>query len=570
MKKNIFLSMLAAIMLLATSCNESADMPQPVNNGTVTFIASIDGATNPSTRAFDATDEPITRAVMDIYDSSDNLVGSRLSGTINGDNITFSTSLKEDEYYSCLIWADGGEDAYDITNLKAISHGENPSIAYFAKTEFTASPTTAVSVNLSHAVAKVVLEETGTLATGDKVGVLFSLPTYTFNVSDGSCTGGNNEAFSKEFTISTTTTGQVGSFYVFAPTDGITLPLMFLSHTPESNGTKRTSDISNVPFKCNYRTVLRGAFEKINVNISQSFNVSLDKNWGGDNLVAQANQGILTTTAAGEIDADPSLIIKALDAKGSLIVEGPVNTADITAIGTWAKANANKLKALDLSATTGLTEMADDTFKKVSSLSSVILPASLLKFASSAFAESGLVEINIPDKVNYLSSAMFSFCSSLQRVKLSENQVSIGSGSFYYCTALTGITLPEGLQNIADYAFESSGLTGISIPASMGYISSSFQNCLSMRYVIFEGTQLVSTNIDDKSYLRLVDDPFKSIQNLKVFLPNVTDEDIVRSYYDYFQSAANTATIEGVYYNYTGDADGDQTDITNYTPWTAN
>ncbi|WP_370459948.1 leucine-rich repeat protein [Bacteroides sp. 519] len=41
---------------------------------------------------------------------------------------------------------------------------------------------------------------------------------------------------------------------------------------------------------------------------------------------------------------------------------------------------------------------------------------------------------------------------------------------FYYCTSLKSITLPEGLNIIERGAFYATGITEITIPASVGYI----------------------------------------------------------------------------------------------------
>ncbi|MDL2256451.1 leucine-rich repeat protein, partial [Parabacteroides sp. OttesenSCG-928-K15] len=469
MKKRMILSMFAAAALWATSCNVSEEiMFQTGGSEVVTFTAHIgDGM---KTRALDATDEAISRALLEIYDADGELVGSRITGDINGDKITFSAQLESGSNYSCLFWADGGSDAYNVDNFKAIAPGTTPSIAYYAKEDITAAAATTQSVTLEHAVAKVVLDESGTLTAGDKVGVSFSLPAYTFNVTDGSCTAGTTGTISKEFTIGASLlTGEVGSFYQFAPADGTSPVTMTLSYTPILDSNKETHAIPNVPLKRNFRTVLRGAFEEMDVTTQHSFNVSLDKNW---NEEIHSNQTVLTITAEGELKADPSLIDNAISPKGSLVLQGPVNKSDIWAIGKWARQSENegKLKTVDLSGVTGLTMLDHASFSGVSSLSSIILPESLEQIGQIAFSGTSLESIVIPNSVTSIGYHAFASCSKLKTVKLSDNLIRIEEGAFNKDSLLTEITLPDNLQYLGNNAFFETNLSKIEIPATIELI----------------------------------------------------------------------------------------------------
>lgn len=297
MKKNIFLSMLAATLLLATSCSQTDDLLQPTSiQETVTFTARIDeGSMNlrsASTRAAtDATDEVITRAVLEIYDASSTLVGTRLTGTISGETITFaSVQLEVGATYTCNFWADGGENAYDITDLTAIARGTSPSIAYYASEEVTVEQNTSTTnVILTHAVAKVILWETGTLASGDKVGVAFTVPEYTFSVASGESTeteDEDGEEIDKTFTISSIIADNVGHLYLFTPAAGADPVTVTLSYTAEGAVDAETMELSNVPLRVNHRTLIRGKFEKIvDTTNTQAFNVTLNTDWGDDNEI---------------------------------------------------------------------------------------------------------------------------------------------------------------------------------------------------------------------------------------------------------------------------------------------
>ncbi|MDL2256452.1 leucine-rich repeat domain-containing protein, partial [Parabacteroides sp. OttesenSCG-928-K15] len=543
--------------LLATACTGSEEVPQPESNGTVTFTARVEGNMKAAgTRALDATDGSVSRALLEIYDADDTLVGSRLTGTIEGDIITFNANLEKGDNYTCLFWADGGSDAYNVDDLKAITRGSNPSVAYFAKEDIIVSEVN-TEVTLKHAVAKVVLEESGTLTAGDKVGVSFSLPIYTFDVTDGSCDAGTAETISKEYTIATVTNGQVGAFYLFAPADGTTPLTMTLSYTNAGSDTKETHNISNVPLKRNYRTVLRGAFEELDVTVTQDFNVDLDKEWDVDE-----KPYILKTTAAGEITADPSLIQKALNRNGSLIVQGPVDNVDVRTIGLWAKEteNAGKLKAIDLSAATEFTEIKANGFSGVSSLTSVILPPQLERIWNPAFNATSIVEIDIPENVNLFGASAFANNPHLKRIKMPAKLTTISQQCFQNCTGLTQITLTESTLGLMEKSFANSGLTSITLPSKVHYIKKAFDGCLSLKSVIFESDKSIGD-------LVLLEAPFPNVPEISLFFPNITDEAVATEYYNFFADAEKNPGmgLKGVYYNYTGDADGDRMDIANYT-----
>lgn len=48
----------------------------------------------------------------------------------------------------------------------------------------------------------------------------------------------------------------------------------------------------------------------------------------------------------------------------------------------------------------------------------------------------------------------YSYCSSIENVKLSDGITSIGKYAFYGCESLTSITIPDSVTSIGDYAFD--------------------------------------------------------------------------------------------------------------------
>lgn len=163
--------------------------------------------------------------------------------------------------------------------------------------------------------------------------------------------------------------------------------------------------------------------------------------------------------------------------------------------------------------------------KSCTQLTHIELPGALETIGISAFARSGLTSITIPANVsamlynkniiNYyagvfegctaLTTAVFeegskltslpenafAGCSALSSITLPDGLVSIGSNAFgrssgnAYCTALTGITLPETVQVIGDGAFNNSGLTSLRIPQNVTSFGQ-FYACPNLEEIIVE------------------------------------------------------------------------------------
>ena len=81
-------------------------------------------------------------------------------------------------------------------------------------------------------------------------------------------------------------------------------------------------------------------------------------------------------------------------------------------------------------------------------------------------------------------------CSSLQSIRLPESLTAIGGSAFNGCTSLQSIQLPESLAIIGSSAFNGcSSLVVITLPASLTNINSrAFSGCSSLQYIRIEAT----------------------------------------------------------------------------------
>lgn len=128
-----------------------------------------------------------------------------------------------------------------------------------------------------------------------------------------------------------------------------------------------------------------------------------------------------------------------------------------------------------------LTEIEYNAFSACSKLVDVNIPSSVIKIGSSAFSYTAITSVTIPEGVTVLKSA-FSNCYSLVKVNLPESLTEIGGSCFSMCRSLTSVDLPENLQTIGGSAFSfCEALTQIDIPSSVISIGgSAFFECKSL------------------------------------------------------------------------------------------
>ena len=97
------------------------------------------------------------------------------------------------------------------------------------------------------------------------------------------------------------------------------------------------------------------------------------------------------------------------------------------------------------------------------------------EIGESAFANSNVVSVVIPDSVTYIGHGAFSDCRNLVSVTIGSGTTGIGSEAFSSCTELTSITFPESVTSIGGVAFyRCIALTSVTFEDPEGWSVSSF------------------------------------------------------------------------------------------------
>ena len=180
----------------------------------------------------------------------------------------------------------------------------------------------------------------------------------------------------------------------------------------------------------------------------------------------------------------------------------------ITAIGETAFRTDKTLTKLKLTFGNGLTRIDRWAFAFCAGLTELELPDSVTDIGQQAFFKcSGLTELTIPAGVTNIEWLAFARCSGLTSVTIPDHATSIGDGVFAGCTALTNISvsaahptcksidgvlfdktattlntypagrtgayaIPSSVTRIGMSAFNTCGLTDVTIPDSVTHISS--------------------------------------------------------------------------------------------------
>ena len=100
---------------------------------------------------------------------------------------------------------------------------------------------------------------------------------------------------------------------------------------------------------------------------------------------------------------------------------------------------------------------------------------------------SQLQYVILPASVTEVPEGAFYGCTSLKTVTIGNRVQKIGAFAFYGCTALEQLQLPKGLVEIADYAFGSTGLIEITIPASVTLLGNGAFDHSQVEKVTFTG-----------------------------------------------------------------------------------
>ena len=135
------------------------------------------------------------------------------------------------------------------------------------------------------------------------------------------------------------------------------------------------------------------------------------------------------------------------------------------------------IKSVSLSDDT--TSIGNYAFTSCVHLSEISFPRQLTYIGNSAFQNTDLIKIYLPNNLTEISRNAFKSCMSLETVSIANSVKTIGDSAFEGCTKLKTISFSTNMTSIGDYAFsECFGLENIELPKKLTKIGTgAFGSC---------------------------------------------------------------------------------------------
>ncbi|HEX3025910.1 MAG TPA: leucine-rich repeat domain-containing protein, partial [Clostridia bacterium] len=184
---------------------------------------------------------------------------------------------------------------------------------------------------------------------------------------------------------------------------------------------------------------------------------------------------------------------------------------NVTKIEYMAFAGCTSLKNVTFGKDSKLQSIGIYAFRGCTSLTGISIPKSVTEIASSAFSGcTGLTDITIPKSVTNFGYGVFSRCGSLNKIAVEPGNTVLytdDSGVLFYIDPTAGKTLvrcpvgksgtyeiPNGIVRMDESSFFGcTGLTGVTIPDSIQFISPyAFDGCTGLNFVKFGGSATIN------------------------------------------------------------------------------
>ncbi len=126
-------------------------------------------------------------------------------------------------------------------------------------------------------------------------------------------------------------------------------------------------------------------------------------------------------------------------------------------------------------------------FEGCSQLLSINIPTNVKSIGAYAFSEcENLLYVEFPESLKHIGAYAFNHCEQLSINNLPQQMDSIGAYAFQSCWKIKELTIPENLTEIHAFCFSGTGITSITIPASVERIGEQAFSNTDLETLIFE------------------------------------------------------------------------------------
>ena len=118
----------------------------------------------------------------------------------------------------------------------------------------------------------------------------------------------------------------------------------------------------------------------------------------------------------------------------------------------------------------------------------------VVSIGNSAFSDSGLKSISLPNSIKNIDDYSFAWCKNLISISIPESVKSIGECAFYECENLSSLTLHEGITSIGQSAFSNCAINNLYLPSTLEVIDEhAFMNCKIPQIIIPSSVRSIGT-----------------------------------------------------------------------------
>lgn len=172
----------------------------------------------------------------------------------------------------------------------------------------------------------------------------------------------------------------------------------------------------------------------------------------------------------------------------------------------------------------GITRLGKNLIHDYGYIENISLPSTLKEIGYSCFGYSDVNTVTLNDGLEIIGDRAFEYCDELDYIVIPDTVETIGSNAFYYCRTdiqlgtgiktignsafyyairknVTDLVIPDGVEKINGYAFESCNFTTVTIPDSVTFIGAgAFSNCYYLESIVVgKNVKTIYTNTFDDS-----------------------------------------------------------------------
>lgn len=131
-----------------------------------------------------------------------------------------------------------------------------------------------------------------------------------------------------------------------------------------------------------------------------------------------------------------------------------------------------------------VTKIAVEAFAGCTSLTSIVIPNSVIKIGWSAFRDcTSLTSIEIPNSVTIIGEYAFSGCASITDIVIPNSVTDIERYAFRGCLSLTNIVIPNSVTSIEWFAFrDCTNLRTARVPKGLDISNAAFPETCRIEY----------------------------------------------------------------------------------------